>query len=783
VPDEFEHLKRALAERYAVARELGRGGMATVHLAHDLKHDRPVALKVLRPDLSATLGPERFLREITVTARLEHPHILPLLDSGEAGGLLYYVMPYVEGESLRDRLSREKQLPLDDALRITSEVADALSYAHSQGILHRDIKPENILLAGGHARVMDFGIARAMTADGQALTNTGLAVGTPAYMSPEQAAGERALDARTDIYSLACVAYEMLAGQPPFTGATPQAILARKSLEPVPRLRVVRDAVPEAVEEAIVRALARVPADRFVSVSDFAEALDRGRQALRPASLTARRQHARRLLVGGAAALVAVTAGWYSLTRPGPARPRMASLAVLPLDNLTGDSAQQHFVDAMHDAVVAELAQIRALTVISRQSVLRYRDTEKPVPEIARELNVDGVVEGSVFRAGDTVRITVQVLQARPVERQLWAGSFQRDLRGVLALHGQVARTVAEQIEVAVTPDELRRLTRARPVDAAAYQAWLRGWAAMLRASGPSAERCITHAEEAAAIDPEYAPAYALAAYCHIWIAYLTPTPPRTVFPKVKAAAQRAIQIEPSLGVAHAALAGSLWLFEWDWSGADRAFRRAIELAPSDGGAHWQYSFFLASMGRHDEAVEHARRAELLSPGAPSERQNVAMVLYLARRYDEAIQQAHRTIDLAPEYGFAYDRLAWAYEAKNMYEEATTAREKAVALTGGADVYRKANLARTYGLSGRGADARLVLDELLALRKTRYVPPTALSHIYIGLGRLDEAIHWLEQAYDGRDGDMPLLKTWPAFDPLRSDPRFQRLLRRMNFPN
>jgi serine/threonine-protein kinase len=783
VPDSFEPLKRALAGWYTFYRELGRGATATVYLAHDRKYDRQVALKALKPELSAAVGTDRFLREITITARLHHPHILPLLDSGEAGGVLYYVLPYVEGESLRDRLRREKQLPLDDALRITREVADALSYAHAHGVLHRDIKPENILLAGGHALVLDFGIARAMTADGeQTLTGIGLTVGTPTYMSPEQAAGEREPDVRTDIYSLGCVAYEMLAGQPPFTGATPEAILARKSLEPVPKLRVVRDAVPERVEEAIVRALAKVPADRFASASDFASALERGQQSLRPASPTIRRKHARRLLAAAAVILVASMAWWYGLMRPGPTRPRMSSLAVLPFENLTGDPAQRYFVDAMHDAVIAELAQIRALTVISRQSVLLYRETQKPIPEIARELNVDAVVEGSVFRVGDTVRITVQVVQARPAERHLWAGSFQRDLRGILALNGQVARSLAEHVEVAVTPDELRRLERARPVDPSAYQAWLHAWAAMSEVSAASADRCIAHAEEAAAIDSEYAAPHALAAFCRIWLAYVSPTPPQAVFPKVKAASQRAIQIDPSLGAAYATLGGVLWLYDWDWSGADRAFRRAIELSPSDGGPRWQYGFFLASMGRHEEALQQARRAELLNPGGPHERQNVAMVLYTAGRYDEAILQAQRTIELAPGFGFAYDRLAWAYEAKKMYREAISAREKAAALTGG-DSYRRAFVARTYALAGRRSEALQILAELLRLRETTYVAPIAIAHIYIGLGRLDEAVDWLEKAYDGRDGDIGLLKTVPAFDPVRSDGRFKRLMQRLNFPD
>lgn len=329
--NDVERLKLALAQRYRVEHELGRGGMAVVYRAHDLRHDRTVALKVLRPELAGALGPERFLREIVLTARLDHPHILPLLDSGEADGFLYYVMPCVEGESLRDRINRERQLSLDDALRITREVADALSHAHGAGIVHRDIKPENILLSAGHARVADFGIARAIEAAGaetaMRLTATGIAAGTPIYMSPEQAKGELELDARADVYSLACTFYEMLAGRPPYTGATPEAIFARKSADPVPSLRLVRDAVPAGVDHAVTRALSKAPADRFASASQFVEALEHGRAATDPVRSAPQGLFRRRLIVASATALVALmaTAAW--VVQHDPAPPRITSLA------------------------------------------------------------------------------------------------------------------------------------------------------------------------------------------------------------------------------------------------------------------------------------------------------------------------------------------------------------------------------------------------------------------------------------------------------------------------
>jgi serine/threonine-protein kinase len=348
-----EGLKAALGDRYQIEREIGSGGMATVYLAQDLKHDRKVAVKVLRPEVAAPLGMDRFLAEIRITANLSHPHILPLHDSGEADGFLFYVMPYVEGESLRDRLNREKQLRIEDALKIACEVADALGSAHRHNVIHRDIKPENVLLQEGHAVVADFGVARAINAAGGAqLTETGIVVGTPAYMSPEQALGEVQLDGRSDIYSLGCVLYEMLGGEPPYTGPTPQAVIAKKLSEPTPRISVLRELVPQSVESALDKALAKTPADRFDTPAELVDALSPALAVPVGPSHVGHRKAIARMVSRGT----------------GTVPPPIERLAVLPLANLTGDPEQAYFVDGMHRALIAELAQIGALTVISRQS-------------------------------------------------------------------------------------------------------------------------------------------------------------------------------------------------------------------------------------------------------------------------------------------------------------------------------------------------------------------------------------------------------------------------------
>ncbi len=460
--DPIAGLNAALGDRYVVDRELGRGGMATVYLARDPKHERFLALKTLRPEIAVALGRERFLREIKLAARLQHPNILPVYDSGDAGGTLYYVMPFVEGESLRDRLTREPQLPLDEALQIAREVADALSYAHAHDVVHRDIKPENIMLSGGHAIVADFGIARAVSAaGGDKLTETGLAIGTPAYMSPEQAAGTGHVDRRSDIYSLGCVLYETLAGQPPFTGPTAQAIMARHSLDAVPRLKIVRETIPDALEDVINRALAKVPADRYSSAEQFAAAMStastgtvsRVTAAPRLPAPVGRPWYKPALAV----ALVAVLAGlgWMVFGRKGNAGPASGGLdphrvAVLYFQDLSRDSSIGYLADGLTEALIDELSQVRSLDVISQNGVSLYRGSELPRDSIARALGVGTLVEGSVEPVRDRMRVTVRLVDGASGADLLQRASFEQAARNLLTIRdtlaGEVARVLRQRL-------------------------------------------------------------------------------------------------------------------------------------------------------------------------------------------------------------------------------------------------------------------------------------------------------------------------------------------------
>jgi eukaryotic-like serine/threonine-protein kinase len=487
VTEPFAALNTALADHYIIDRELGRGGMALVYLARDLKHERFVALKTLRPEIAMALGRERFLREIRLAARLQHPNILAVYDSGDAAGTLYYVMPFVEGESLRERLEHEPQLPLDEALQIVGEVADALSYAHSHDVVHRDIKPENIMLSGGHAIVTDFGIARAVSAaGGDKLTETGLAIGTPAYMPPEQSAGTGKVDRRSDIYSLACVLYETLAGQPPFTGPTAQAIMARHSLDSVPRLRVVREAIPDDVEAVIERALEKVPADRYQTAVQFREALSSastGRVSRvtprRSSVLAPLRRHRAAAVAAGVALLVAIT--WALWGRGGTAGARTAGLdlrhvAVLYFADQSPDSSLGFLADGLTEGLIDQLAQVRTLNVISRNGVIPFRHSDLSRDSVARALGTGLLVEGSVEPLRDRVRVTVRLVDGAS-GADLLRRAFEQPSGNPLAIRDtlavQVARVLRERLGEEVRLQEERGSTRSTEAWTAVQQAEL----------------------------------------------------------------------------------------------------------------------------------------------------------------------------------------------------------------------------------------------------------------------------------------------------------------------
>jgi eukaryotic-like serine/threonine-protein kinase len=767
--------------------------MATVYLARDLRHHRVVAIKVLRPELAHVLGPERFLREIEIAARLQHPLIVPVFDSGaEAPGsngmppCLWYAMPFIAGESLRDRLNRERQLPVDEAVRIAGEVAQALACAHAQGVVHRDIKPENILLSGYplregsatggcHAIIADFGLARAVDATvSTRLTETGLALGTPAYMSPEQAASDGGLDGRTDIYALGCVLYEMLAGQPPFTGSTAQSILARHAVDPVPSLRTVRPTVTPELEGVIRRALSKVPADRFATAEELVAALGSGQ-----ASRTARPRAWRPLIGAGVAAvtgltILAIIRSSGSGASSAAGKGAIQSLAVLPFSNLTGDTAQVYLAQGLTDQLVTSLAQLRSLRVIN------LKGTREVTPQLVEKLHLDAFLAGSLQRAGKAVHITVQ-LNSATTNQALWANGYDGELSGILDLQAEVARSVASRIGVSMTPRERAQLTAERPaVSPAAYEANVRGSYFQAKVTRPDLHKSIGYFQQAINADPAYAAAWAGLANSYNVLGYYSMDSPSAVFPQARAATLRALELDSMLAEAHVARGATEFFYGWDFVAAEREFRRALELNPkwAVGGA-W-YGLYLTAMNRIDDAIAELKRAQELDPLTPISNAAVARPYYNGRRYPEAITQSRKTLELDSTFHRAHYWLGLSYEQLSRPADAIRELEYTVAQSP-ISLYQGA-LGHAYAVAGQRRKALRVLGELQARSDSSYVSAFDIATIYAGLGDRTKTLEYLEKAYRERVPYLVFLAVDPYFDPFRTDPRFRDLVHRIGLP-
>jgi serine/threonine-protein kinase len=668
-------LAATLTGRYRIERELGRGGMSAVYLAHDLRHDRSVALKLLRAELAEQIGPERFQREIRLAARLQHPHILTVLDSGVAPsprvapwrgastepGIYWFTMPYVEGESLRDRLDREKQLPVDDALRIAHEVALGLEYAHRHGVVHRDIKPENILLSeDGSTLLVDFGIACSLEADTRELriTETGVALGTPVYMSPEQAAGERDVDARTDIYSLGVVLYELLAGKPPFTGPTPKSVIAQRFSEDVPLLRRARGSVPEQVERIVARAMAVVPADRWSDAASLARALSQAELARASAETRMPRPwlrpvHAAILLaLLGAGALGAYVVGEnHSGDSSVASAASVRRLAVLPFDNL-GDTSDSYFAEGVTDAVRGELTAVPGLEVVASGSSREYRGTRKSPQEIGRELNVDYLLVGSVqwekLPGGTSrVRVTPELVQISNASAR-WHQSFDAALTDVFQVQSEIASRVAQRLNVALGERVQQRLARHPTTSVAAYDAYLRGEAISRRLSAVDAatlSRAATYYAQATALDSEFLEAWARLAEARAG-AYYAGVPTMEGVKEARSAAQRALSIAPDRPEGHVALGMYYSRVERDFAKAAAELTTGLQLSPNDADLLTLKGVNEEFRGQWDSALTHLERASALDPRSPGRARLLGYLLLRLHRYDDATAAIERGIAL-----------------------------------------------------------------------------------------------------------------------------------------
>ena len=719
--------------------------MATVYLAHDVRHGRDVALKVLRPELAESLGRDRFLREIQLAAKLSHPHILPLYDSGDAGGALFYVMPNVEGHSLRDRLATQRQLSVEDAVRIATEVAGALDHAHRHGVIHRDIKPENIMLQDGHALVADFGIGKALgDAAADTLTQHGMSVGTPAYMSPEQAVGE-AVDARSDIYSLGCVLYEMIVGEQPFTGPTAQAVIAKRFVQTPVDVAALREGVPRPVARAVQKALARVPIDRYDTAALFVTSL---------------------------VEIEAVSAK--------PAAPEK-SLAVLPFTNLSTDPENEFFADGVTEEILNALAMIPDLRVAGRASSFSFKGKTLDLHAIGEALNVRTVLEGSIRRSGKHVRITAQLSEVTD-GFCMWSERYDREIDDVFAVQDEIAAAIAEKLKTTLLRNPLMSAQRA-PENIAAYEAYLKGRALLYR-RGSSIKPGLAMMEQALRLDPEYGLAWAGIADTYSILGFFGQVSPEVARTKGGEAAAKAMRFAPDLAESHCALAIQLLMFEWDWAGAERAFGRSMELNPGYGQAGvWYYLFYRGvACGAWEEAIAGCKECQSRDPRSGYLAAIMALMYEIASDGPSAEEWVNLARELAPD---AFQTL-WARQLFLMsirdYPRAIDAAHTVLAASGRQSIVL-AFLGLSLAESGDSTGARAIYDEMRSRAVREFVSPMQMAALSAALGDTDAAIAHCHEAFRLRDTGMVVwARGWPGAQNLQALPEFRRLLASMGLP-
>jgi serine/threonine-protein kinase len=778
---------------YRVVEQIGAGGMGVIYRAHDERLERDVALKVLPPGtLADAASRKRFRKEALALSSLNHPNIATVHDFDVQDDIDFLVTELVPGKTLDEKLGTGP-LAEKEVVQIGEQMFEGLEAAHHAGVIHRDLKPGNLRLTPeGRLKILDFGLAKRMEPmDADSVTRTAAEVGpagTLPYMAPEQLRGEE-VDGRADIWSAGVVLYEMATKRRPFEGNTATTLADAILHSSPPAAQDVLPTVSRGLAEIILKCLEKEPENRYQSAKEVAVDL---RRLARPTSIATApalvhgRRNWRRSWIPAVVtvALLAVVASWnFGALRKrllGIARaPHIESIAVLPLANLSRDPEQEYLADGMTEALITDLSQIRALKVISRTSVMQYKKTNKRLPQIARELGVDAVMEGSVLREGEQVRVSIQLIDGA-TDEHLWAREYENEYRSILVLQKEVARTVAQQIKIRLTPQEQVGLAVARAVDPQAHESYLKGRYYFNQRTEDALNRSIAYFQQAIARDPNYALAYCGLADAYALLGFRGRFPSKDALSRAKAAALKAIELDDTLAEPHASLAFIAETHEWDWATAEREYKRALELNPGDARAHHWYAGYLMYVGRFEEGIAEAKRARDLDPLSLPVNNALAGRLLVAGRVDEALEQLQKTLEMNPHFAPAHQTLGWAYLNKGKHEEAIQEFQKAVELSGTDDSDLMVDLGFAYAAAGKREEARKILARLMKQHERGLVPPGSIAILYGALGELDEAFAWLEKAYEERDPELTYIKVpTRRFEPLRHDPRFRKMLLRM----
>jgi eukaryotic-like serine/threonine-protein kinase len=770
---------------YCVLEKIGSGGMGVVYRAHDQRLDRDVALKILKPgSLLDEAARKRFHKEALTFSKLSHSNIAHVYDFDSVDGTDFLVMEYVAGVSLAQKIAAGPMVE-DEVIRLALQIAQSLQAAHEQGIIHRDLKPGNIMVTPrGEVKLLDFGLAKLFKASASALTESLSEVrelsGTLPYMAPEHLQGFPT-DVRSDIWAAGVVVFEMAAGQRPFPEAQP-ARLIETILHSSPHAPAGLSAE---LRRIISKCLEKDPKNRYQAAQELVSDLQRLQISGSTAwvwTVERIRSSRRKFLAISATAffvlLMGRLLGWRTWLFGGWGSSPIRSLAVLPLENLSKDPDQNYFAEGMTDALISEMSKVGALRVISRTSVMQYKGTNKKISQIAEELRVDAILEGSVLRIGNDVRITTELVDAKH-DRTLWGGNYEGDLSDVLSLQSDVAQAVVREIRITLTPEEKVVLAKSQKVTPEVYDSFLRGEFYLGERTPESLQKAVAEFEKAVTLDSNYALAYAGLADGYGLLGLYDVYPVKEVLPKAKEAALKAIQLDDTLAEAYTSLAWITWSFDWDWEGAERFYKRAIQLSPSYGSAHQFYALYLASMGRRKESLSEIKHAQSQDPLSPIISSNVAWCYYLGRDYESAIRQAKSTLDLHPDFAVAHEYLGQAYAEQSRTKEAVAEFQQLLQASP-SDPSGTAFLAYAYGRSGNSAQALAEIKELERRSKDKILPGYYFAIAYAGLDDQPATIKWLQQSYEERDGHLVNLKVHPAFDRLQANPHFQELLRRMN---